>query len=64
MDGIQPFLIGARYQAGSVAFFMSGRIGPTMFWKSAAGAGGVLTAAQGTALFNGGLGLAYTDFTL
>lgn len=40
-----------------------GRVGPTMFWKSAAGGGGVLTAAQRTALYNGGAGLAYANFT-
>ena len=37
---------------------------PTMFWKSAAGAGGVLTAAQRTALYNGGAGLTYAAFTV
>lgn len=46
-----------------VAHF-NGRIGPTMFWKSAAGAGGVLDAAKRTALFNAGAGLPYAGFTL
>ncbi len=45
------------------AGFMDGRIGPTMFWKSAAGGGGVLTAAQRTALYNGGAGLRYDQLT-
>jgi len=44
--------------------WMNGRIGPTMFWKSAAGGGGVLTAAQRTALYNAGAGLTYAAFTL
>lgn len=39
-----------------------GAIGPVALWKSAAGGGGVLTAAQRTALYNGGAGLAYTAF--
>lgn len=41
-----------------------GRIGPTAMWKSAAGAGGVLTAAKRTALYNGGAGLPYASFTM
>jgi hypothetical protein len=44
--------------------WLNGRIGPVAMWKSAAGGGGVLTAAQRTALWNGGAGLAYADFTL
>lgn len=43
--------------------FWNGRIGPTAIWKSAAGGGGVLTAAQRTALYNSGNGLAYASFT-
>jgi hypothetical protein len=43
--------------------WFSGRIGPVAMWKSAPGGGGVLTAAQRTALWNGGAGLAYADFT-
>jgi hypothetical protein len=39
--------------------FTDGRIGPTMFWKSAGGGGGVLSAAQRTALYNAGAGLTY-----
>jgi len=58
-DGTDSFTIGA----GSAAYF-DGRIGPTMFWKSAPGGGGVLTAAQRTALYNGGAGLPYASFTL
>ncbi len=41
----------------------SGTIGPVAFWKSTAGGGGVLTAAQRTALYNSGAGLAYAAFT-
>lgn len=48
--------------ASSITYF-PGRIGPVAMWKSAAGGGGVLTAAQRTALWNGGAGLAYADFT-
>ena len=59
-DNTAPFQIGA-YNVSSV---WSGRIGPTMFWKSAAGGGGVLTAAQRTALYNAGAGLPYASFTL
>lgn len=42
---------------------LAGRIGPVAMWKSAAGGGGVLTAAQRTALYNGGAGLPYASFT-
>lgn len=42
---------------------MNGRIGPTAFWKSAPGGGGVLTAEQRTALWNAGAGLKYEDLT-
>ncbi len=41
----------------------NGRIGPVMMWKSTAGNGGVLTAAQRTALYAAGSGLAYSAFT-
>ena len=56
----------AAFRIGSItlANFMNGRIAPTMFWKSAGGAGGVLTAAQRTALYNGGAGLAYAAVTV
>lgn len=58
-DGAAPFRIGSHTYA-----YFDGRIGPTMFWKSAPGGGGVLTAAQRTALYNGGAGLRYDQFTL
>lgn len=58
-----PFHIGGASAAPAIDFW-SGRIGPTMFWKSAPGGGGVLTAAQRTALYNGGAGLPYASFTL
>jgi len=56
------FRIGAAQYPAAV-HYMNGRIGPTAIWKSAAGGGGVLTAAQRTCLWNGGAGLAYADFT-
>lgn len=59
-DTAQAFSIGAANNGLSM---LNGRIGPTMFWKSAAGAGGVLTADQRTALYNAGAGLAYASFT-
>jgi len=55
---VQPFYIGG----GPGLPVVDGRIGPTMFWKSAAGGGGVLTAAQRTTLWNSGNGLAYSAF--
>lgn len=58
-DSTSAFGIG--WSDGGV--HMDGRIGPTMFWKSAAGGGGVLSAAQRTALYNGGAGLTYAQFT-
>lgn len=58
----QPFRIGAMASSGLPRYF-NGRIGPVAFWKSAAGAGGALTAAQRAALWNGGAGLAYAAFT-
>ena len=57
--GTSAFEVGQW--ASSIWF--DGRIGPTMLWKSAAGGGGVLTAAQRTALFNAGAGLTYAAFT-
>ena len=60
-DEASVFEVGAY---GGFQAPMNGRIGPTMFWKSAAGAGGVLTAAQRTALWNGGVPLAYAAFTV
>ena len=61
VDGTYPFKLGAR---GAGINNFNGRIGPVMFWKSAAGGGGVLTAAQRTALYNAGAGLPYASFTL
>lgn len=58
-DGVNPFRIGFNVGVN----YWDGRIGPTMFWKSAAGGGGVLTADQRTALYNAGAGLAYASFT-
>lgn len=58
-DGAAPFWIGANV----ANCFWDGRIGPTAMWKSAAGAGGVLTSAQRTSLYNGGTGLTYASFT-
>lgn len=59
-NGSDPFRIGMT--AGPA--YMNGRIGPTAFWKSNAGLGGVLTAAQRTALYNAGAGLPYASFTV
>jgi len=54
------FVLGAF---GASYYFYGGRIGPVTMWKSAAGGGGVLSAAQRTALYNGSAGLAYANFT-
>jgi len=59
---VSPFHIGALGRAAA-GLYVDGRIGPSMMWKSAAGAGGVLTAAQRTSLYNGGAGLPYASFT-
>ena len=48
----------------NVLYRWDGRANPTMFWKSAPGAGGILTAAQRTALWNGGVPLTYAAFTV
>jgi len=61
-DPTCSFMIGNADGFGP-GFMWDGRIGPTAFWKSAAGDGGVLTAAQRTALWNGGAGLKYSEFT-
>ena len=61
-DGLTRFAIGSLRGAGALAV-ANGRIGPSAMWKSAAGAGGVLTAAQRTALYNGGAGLTYAELT-
>lgn len=52
--------VGA-YAAGTAP--QNGRIGPVAIWKSAAGGGGVLTAAQRSSFYNAGNGLAYSAFT-
>jgi hypothetical protein len=46
------------------AYRCNGSLDEIGFWKSAAGGGGVLTAAQRTSLYNAGAGLAYAAFTL
>jgi len=56
------FCIGS-YEVTLTPRLFNGRIGPTAFWKSAAGGGGVLTAAQRAALWNDGAGLKYSEFT-
>ena len=56
-DGAFPFRIGSFASSYGDTI-----IGPTMFWKSAAGAGGVLTVAQRTALYNAGAGKHYYFF--
>jgi hypothetical protein len=63
IDTDAPFSVGGR-ESNDHAFTagMNGRIGPVMFWKSAAGGGGVLSSAQRTALYNGGAGLTYAAF--
>ena len=58
LDGAQAFRIGRISMS-----YWDGRIGPTAFWKSAPGGGGVLTAAQKTAYWNGGAGLQYGGLT-
>ena len=62
-DSGGAFGLGAR-APGANHYYWNGRIGPSMFWKSVAGAGGVLTVAQRTALWNGGAGLTYAAFTV
>ena len=59
LSGGAPFQIGAQNGLN----LWNGRIGPVAMWKSAAGGGGVLSAAQRTALWNAGNGLAYSAFT-
>lgn len=58
-----PNDLAARFMIGGVGQHWDGRIGPTMFWKSVGGAGGALSAARRTALWNGGAGVPYADFT-
>lgn len=58
--GNEAFAIGGLPDG---TYYHTGRIGPAMIWKSAAGAGGMLTADKRTALYNAGAGLAYSAFT-
>lgn len=59
-----PFVVGYKSTTFTTSItYLDGRVGPLALWKSATGAGGALTAAQRTALYNGGAGLAYTQFT-
>lgn len=58
-DNTYPLWIGGWLGTG----YFNGRIGPVAMWKSAAGGGGVLSAAQRSALWAGGAGLAYANFT-
>lgn len=60
-DTTERFSVGRCGSAASSPTTAS--IGPVMFWKSAAGGGGVLNTAQRTALYNNGAGLAYANFT-
>jgi len=62
-DGDGRFTIGRFMQFDPGSAYLDGRVGPTMFWRSAPGGGGVLTDAQRTALYNGGAGLPYSEFT-
>ena len=59
-DGGSSTLMGALV---TTVYRMSGRLDEIAFWKSAAGGGGVLTAAQRTALYNSGAGLTSAQFT-
>ena len=52
-----PLMLGT-YDDATPDTFWSGRIGPVKFWK-----GATLAAAQRTALYNAGAGLAYSAFT-
>jgi len=61
-DDASRFTIGGS--SWGAGLYMDGRISPTMFWKSAPGVGGVLTAAQRTQLWNGGTPLTYVAFTV
>lgn len=62
-DNTASFRIGARDGMVAPPVNLDGIVGPTTLWKSAPGGGGVLTAAQRTALYNGGAGLTYAQFT-
>jgi len=63
-DTAARFAIGCVNPIAAPSQYWDGRIGPTIFWKSAAGAGGVKTPAERTALWNGGVPLQYTELTL
>lgn len=56
------FFVGCVVSSSTVIAPLTGRIGPVMLWKSAAGSGGVLTSTQITQLYNSGNGLAYASF--
>jgi hypothetical protein len=60
-----PFQLGTLFVSGSpfVGYYLNGRMGPAMMWKSTPGNGGVLTSTQRTALYNAGAGLTYASFT-
>lgn len=60
---VSPAAFGIGKYENSDAY-LNGRIGPVAMWKSAAGGGGCLTAAQRTALYNSGAGLTYASFTV
>lgn len=49
-------------RSGTGAEYVIGQMQSVAIWKSAAGAGGLLTAEQLTALYNGGAGLAYAAY--
>lgn len=56
------FFVGCVVSSSTVIAPLTGRIGPVMLWKSAAGSGGALTSTQITQLYNSGNGLAYASF--
>ena len=53
-----------RISWNQAGFDWDGRIGPTMFWKSGPGLGGVKTPAERLAFWNGGVPLTYAAFTV
>ncbi len=54
--------VGGRSYSGAEGYF-AGRIAPLSLWKSAAGAGGVLSAAALTWLYNSGNGRTYASLS-
>lgn len=62
-DSTGRFSLGVVWNGASVTFQMTGNVDEVGFWKSVAGGGGVLTAVQRAALYNGGAGLAYSQLT-